>query len=98
MPGHFEGHAVSGELLADLLEGIVGRNVTDRTGLAGVFDVDLQFVPEQVRPRDPTDTPANVDGPSIFTAVREQLGLALNASRTMVDVLVIDRAQMPTPD
>ena len=99
MPGHFEGHGVSMELLADLLEGIVDRNVTDRTGVGGVFDVDLQFVPDQFQRRDATDdAPASVSGPSIFTAVREQLGLALNSSRGMVDVLVIDRAQMPTPD
>ena len=99
MPGHFEGHGVSMELLGDLLEGIVDRNVTDGTGVSGVFDVDLQFVPDQLQRREATDaTPASVNGPSIFTAVREQLGLALNASRGMVDVLVIDVAERPTPD
>jgi len=98
MPGHVEGHGVSMILIATLLEGIVQRNVTDRTGLTGVFDLDLQFVPDQLRPQDATDAPATGDGPSIFTAVREQLGLTLNASRGMVDVLVIDRATMPIPD
>jgi uncharacterized protein (TIGR03435 family) len=96
--GHFQGHAVSVGLLAGLLEGIVQRNVVDRTALPGVFDVDLQFVADPLRPADPTDALAAGDGPSIFTAVREQLGLALNASRAMVDVLVIDRAEAPTPD
>jgi uncharacterized protein (TIGR03435 family) len=76
-PGHNTGHAVTMSMIAALLEGAVGRNVFDRTGLAGKFDVDLQWTP------------------SIFTAVREQLGLKLEWTRGPVDILVIDHAEQP---
>jgi uncharacterized protein (TIGR03435 family) len=89
-PGHNTGRAVSVSMIAALLEGSVGRNVFDRTGLAGKFDVDLQWTPDQ--PWQPGD----LNGPSIFTAVREQLGLKLESTKGPVDVLVIDRAEQPT--
>jgi uncharacterized protein (TIGR03435 family) len=97
-PGHHQGHGVSVELLADLLEGVTERNVVDRTGLTGVFDIDLEFTPYQPQPRDAADAPIDQGGPSIFTAVREQLGLSLQPARGMVDVLVIDHAERPGPD
>jgi uncharacterized protein (TIGR03435 family) len=75
--------------------------VTDRTGLAGAFDVDLQFNTEGLAGLAPPgpDRPAPTDDkPSIFTAVQEQLGLKLNSTRGAVDVLVIDYAEHPSPD
>jgi uncharacterized protein (TIGR03435 family) len=97
-PGHYEGGAVPMQLVADLLEGVVQRNVVDRTNLTGVFDVELRFAPEQLRSPDPAN-PLSADlAPSIFTAVREQLGLRLSPTRAKVDVLIIDRAERPTPD
>jgi uncharacterized protein (TIGR03435 family) len=68
------------------------RIVVDRTGLTGIFDVDLTWA---------TDVGANnpsTPGPSVFTAVEEQLGLKLEPARAAVDVFVIERAQRPTPD
>lgn len=67
----------------------LGRPVVDRTGLTGVFDVDLKWAAEQT-----PDAP----GPSLFTAIQEQLGLKLEPQRAPVEVLVIDRIEKPSPD
>ena len=68
------------------------RVVVDRTGLAGRFDWDLQWT------REALAASASPTGVSLFTAVREQLGLRLDAQRDLVDVLVIERVEKPTPD
>jgi uncharacterized protein (TIGR03435 family) len=65
------------------------RIVVDRTGLSGLFDVDLAWAPESAEVGD---------APSIFTAVQEQLGLKLEATRGSVDVLAIESAERPTLD
>ena len=90
--------------LADLVSPRVDRVVRDGTGLAGYFDLDLQWMPEQntagsldaSRPA----APAIVDstGPSLFTALQEQLGLKLESTKELVAVLVIDHAEKPTED
>jgi uncharacterized protein (TIGR03435 family) len=87
--------------LASSLSNIVGRPVVDRTGLSGNFDVDLTWTPDQMSPSLPrSDEPptTNSDGPSIFTAIREQLGLKLVAQKGSGDVLVIERAERPAVD
>jgi uncharacterized protein (TIGR03435 family) len=48
-PGHNSGHAVPMSMIAALVEGPVSRTVFDRTGLAGKFDMDLQWTPDQPR-------------------------------------------------
>jgi uncharacterized protein (TIGR03435 family) len=97
-------------LLAKNIEGSVDRIVTDRTALTGRFDVDLQYTPDQLRqfkgsPDLPPGTlpqingsPFDPNGPSIFTALQEQLGLKLESTKGPVDVLVIDHVEQPTPD
>jgi uncharacterized protein (TIGR03435 family) len=77
------------------LSAFVSRPVIDRTGLAGNFDLDLGYTPESPA-RGALGVPA--DGPSIFTALQEQLGLKLDSQRGPVDVFVIDRAEPPTPN
>jgi uncharacterized protein (TIGR03435 family) len=79
--------------------------VVDRTGLTGSFDLDLQWTPDQMpqgredRPPGAPPLPAiDPNGPSIFTAVQEQLGLKLESTKGPVDVLVIDRVEHPTED
>jgi uncharacterized protein (TIGR03435 family) len=62
-----------------------GRPVFERTGLKGYFDLDLEWAP------NPTD-----DGPSLFTAVQDQLGLKLEPTTAPLDVLVIEHAERPT--
>ena len=64
----------------------------DRTGLTGFFDIELEFAP----PR-PTDDPAlGPPGVSIFTALREQLGLRLESARGPGEFLVVDHVERPT--
>ena len=69
------------------------RLVIDRTGLMSKFDWDLQWTMEPLTP-DATRPP----GLSLFTAVREQLGLRLESQRGVADVLVVERVERPLPD
>jgi uncharacterized protein (TIGR03435 family) len=74
----------------------IDRPVLDRTGLTGYFDVRLQY---DYGPFPLIwDRNARSDGVSIFTALQEQAGLRLEATREVLDVLVIDSAEMPTPN
>ena len=74
------------------LTGQVQRAVIDRTGLTGTWDIDLTFSPDGLAA--PATTPQ--DGPSLFTALQEQLGLRLEPSTGPVQVLVVDRIERPT--
>jgi uncharacterized protein (TIGR03435 family) len=93
-PGHVSAGAVSVAAFAGRLAQVVGRPVLDRTGLKGTYDIDVSWTPDQAS----VDADAPPDRPSIFTAVREQLGLKLESARGPVDVLVIDHVERPTPD
>jgi uncharacterized protein (TIGR03435 family) len=81
----------------------LNRLIVDRTGLSGTFDMTLRFTPENIPNFGPGGPPPGMppidpDGASIFAAVQEQLGLKLDSQRGQVEVLVIDRVQMPTQD
>lgn len=102
-PGSIQANAVTMGVLARALgsEG-AGREVVDRTGLSGTFDVDLLFMPEiALGGRSPDQIardPLFQGRAGIFTAMQEQLGLRLEPGRGPVQVLVIDRAEKPTED
>jgi uncharacterized protein (TIGR03435 family) len=70
----------------------IDRVVVDHTGLTGKFDWEVQWVPEDLR----ADGAARPEGPSIFDAFRQQLGLKLEPARDRVDVLVIDHVEPQT--
>jgi uncharacterized protein (TIGR03435 family) len=86
----------------------INRVVVDRTGLDGAYDIDLQWTPDQMPPRPAggaADGPIRVNGvdvdpngPSIFTALQEQLGLKLESTKGPVHVIVIDAVDQPTDD
>jgi uncharacterized protein (TIGR03435 family) len=99
-PGQISYRNITMLQLGNLLGLFSGRPVADRTGMDGTFDVDLVFTPDQPSgaPGGPAPPAASSDAPSIFTAVQEQLGLKLEASRGPVDVLVIEHIERPTPD
>ena len=86
---------------ATSLAGSLGRPVIDRTGLAGIFDIELSykeeralaFVSERARAAAEADA-----GPSIRDALKEQLGLTVTSGRESVDFLVVDSIDRPTAD
>ena len=76
--------------------GSLNRLIVDRTGLDGQYNLTLKFTPENIPPpgQAPPGFPQlDPNGPSIFTALQEQLGLKLDSQRAPVNVLVVDRAQ-----
>jgi uncharacterized protein (TIGR03435 family) len=104
-PGNLSGGSSSMAQLTNVLARFVNRTVVDQTGLAGNYDLDLQWTPDQMpqgRGDPPPGAPAlpsiDPNGPSIFTAVQEQLGLKLESTKGPVSVVVIDRIEHPTED
>src|SRR5207302_3304435 len=81
---------------------VVGRPVIDRTGLAGRYDLHMEFTPEFVdspnRDGSQVANPNADSGPNLFTALIEQAGLKLQAERGQVPFIVIDHIERPTPD
>jgi uncharacterized protein (TIGR03435 family) len=87
--------------LAGLVSSYAGRTGVDKTGLAGEFDLVLQFAPAggpSTNSAGNAVTVAVEEGPSVFTALQEQLGLKLESQRGPVEYLVIDSVEQPTPD
>jgi uncharacterized protein (TIGR03435 family) len=64
--------------------------VVDKTGLDGRYDFELKFAAQS-----PNGPPADSDAPSIFTALREQLGLRLDARKIPLEVLSVEHAERP---
>lgn len=77
----------------------LGRPVIDKTGLGRAYDFTLEWVPESVGVKgaiEARDAPVDQDGPSLLTALKEQLGLRLESHKGPVEVLVIDGAEKPS--
>src|SRR5262249_13246378 len=92
--------------LAPSLSRLVGRIVVDRTGLTERYNVKLTWASDQDASAQSAATPGGQgqpigpqpDGPSLLTALQEQLGLKLESTRTPIDTVVVDRAEPPAPD
>jgi uncharacterized protein (TIGR03435 family) len=103
-PGGLALHLANGTMtdFTDFLQMLVlDKPVVNQTGIAGRYDADVTFTPDQTQfngnlPKLPTsDVP---DAPDLFTAIQRQLGLNLTAEKTQVDVMVIDRVEKPSPN
>lgn len=95
----FGGYPLS--LFATTVSSQVGRAVVDRTGLTGNWDFEMTYAappPQGPLPGGAEPPPTDPDAPDLFTAVREQLGLKLEATKGPVEVLVIDSIEKATPD
>ncbi|MEO5926554.1 MAG: TIGR03435 family protein [Bryobacteraceae bacterium] len=83
---------------ADMLSGPptgIGRQVVDKTGLTGYYDMDLEFK-FSFAPPGAAPAAADPEGPSIFTAVQEQFGLKLESAKGKAEVIVVESAERPS--
>lgn len=89
-------------VLTDFLSTQLGRTVLDETGLSGHYDFTLKWRPENMALGDSSPeqgfagADSDASGPSMFTAIEEQLGLMLKAHKGPVDVIVIDHVEKPS--
>jgi uncharacterized protein (TIGR03435 family) len=103
--GELTGQGVPMTDVVRLLTQQLHRSVVDKTGLTGKYDFTLKWTPDdnQVLFKEnagpaPTDNAATSDssGPSIFTAIQEQLGLKLEQQKGPVEIIVVDHVEKPS--
>jgi uncharacterized protein (TIGR03435 family) len=91
-----EGKQRSISELKDALVKMVDRPVEDRTGLTGRYDLKLEWNPQELATQG---TPGTTEGPSLFTALQEQMGLKLERIKTQADFVIVDHAErVPSPN
>jgi uncharacterized protein (TIGR03435 family) len=86
------------ELAASLTQELsreLSRDIIDKTEIKGRYDLTLKWTRDTAAATD-SAAPASDSGPSIFTALQEQLGLKLEPAKAPVQVLIIDHAEMPS--
>jgi uncharacterized protein (TIGR03435 family) len=93
--------------LAIILSKQLGRTVLDQTGLKGKYDIPLQWTPDEspaamfdgppgAKPAANNTASPEFSGPSIFTALQEQLGLKLESTKGPVEIIVVDHIERPS--
>ncbi len=96
--GQLRAGAQSMATFAGLLSGQAGRKVVDKTGVTGLYDIDLRWTPDQMPNGAPPPPGLAIDptGVGLFTAIQEQLGLRLVSETGKVDTFVVESVQRPT--
>jgi uncharacterized protein (TIGR03435 family) len=90
-------NATMGDFTSLLQRAILDRPVVDKTGLSGRFDFDLDWAPDETQfGGDVPKASADAPGAPLFSAIQEQLGLRLVATKGPVDALVVDKAERPS--
>jgi uncharacterized protein (TIGR03435 family) len=107
-PGELRGAGMPIHMLAEALgrqPDVGGRLVLDETGIKGNYDFTLHWAAQAPRALEASagndqaagnGPPADSSGPSIFTAIQEQLGLKLESTKGPVEMLVIDNVEKPS--
>ena len=96
--GHWQGHFA---LLSNLSRSLTsepeadGRPIVDKTGLTGQYNFTLHWTPVDPSPGTAPTDPGE-QGPSLFTALEEQLGLKLTPAKEQVEVIVVDSVEKPS--
>jgi uncharacterized protein (TIGR03435 family) len=94
--GRNQGYAATMSMLANNLANAVGRPVIDKTGLTEKYDWVLEWTPDMLAGGPDAGQPVENPGPTIFTALQEQLGLKLESTKGPVDTIVIDHVDRPS--
>lgn len=98
--GEIHGRAVPMAALLYALSGVsLDRQVIDKTGLEGLYDFDLLWTPEDVAEAHSGSNDKGLGeplAPSIFTAIQEQLGLRLFATKAQVKAVIVDHIERPS--
>jgi uncharacterized protein (TIGR03435 family) len=81
------------ERMASFLESLLSQPVVNMTHIDGIYDLKLEWTPEDVRNRAPSDP---TQAPSIFTALEEQLGLKLEPQKVPIEIIVVESAERPS--
>jgi len=87
-PRHFSSQWMPMFRFTMLLSRQLRQAVIDKTGLTGPYDIDVEWTPDE-----PNGAPPEAPGQSIFSAIQDQLGLRLEAHKSPIEVLVVDRAE-----
>ena len=100
-PGNLSGQGMTMEMLVRMMSNQLGRPITDKTGLTGAYDIDLQWTPDRMPtgvnlPPGVQLPPVDPNGPDLFTALQEQLGLRLEATTQPGQALIIERIEKPS--
>jgi uncharacterized protein (TIGR03435 family) len=82
--------------IAKLLTRQLEHTVHDHTGLTGEYDFTLKWTPDKTQPVERRGSENNLQGPSIFTAVQQQLGLKLEPENAPMEVLLVEHAEKPS--
>jgi uncharacterized protein (TIGR03435 family) len=90
--GQLSANGATLEMLASVLTSLLGRAVADRTKVKGTFKFKLEWPP------DDSPTAVDLNAPSIFTALQQQLGLRLETTKSAIEVLIIDHVERPSPN
>jgi len=108
-PGEVTGQAVPLDQLLRYLSFQFHSTVINKTGLTGRYDIHLKWAPDETsgpmfkspdgaQPGSDNSAPPAPTGPSIFTALQEQLGLKIESQKQPADVIVIDHIETPSPN
>jgi len=93
--GQLTGEGIPVSNLAMFLAQMLHKQVVDKTGMTGNYDMSLKWQPEE-QAAESHDATGGEQAPSIFTAVQEQLGLKLEPTRGLVDTIVVDHVEVPS--
>lgn len=98
-PGDVEAHAATMELVTSVISRMPeadGRVVVNKTNMPGEYDWKLHWTPQSNSAADGAGTPAAETGPTLFTALQEQLGLKLESQKGTVPAVAINHIERPT--